>query len=245
MPRRSRLAEPGRRRSASASRRTPERLADSPGGTAPAVPRPRSAGPGDGHLRHRRLRPLDAHGRHHLLRRPPELPQRTPERRPAPGLRQRLADPELAAVLGTQAGQLIGSVDTLPGSLSVLHTGGQWYATSISVGQSAIPAAARSWCSTGTPASQFFSLGDTPQFVIGVPLPAVHAAYFEVFSLDELASTLRDPGLRPGRRRPGHHLGRCGARPVGQWPGPATAGRGHRGRRGHRRRAARHPGRGR
>ena len=27
--------------------------------------------------------------------------------------------------------------------------------------------------------------------VIGVPLPAVHAAYFEVFSLDELAGTLR------------------------------------------------------
>ena len=44
---------------------------------------------------------------------------------------------------------------------------------------------------SGTPATQLFSLGRDPQLVIGVPLPAVHAAYFEVFSLDELAGTLR------------------------------------------------------
>ena len=59
------------------------------------------------------------------------------------------------------------------------------------MGQSAIPADLRTLVLHGTPASQYFSLGDTPQIVIGVPLPAEHAAYFEVFSLDELASTLR------------------------------------------------------
>jgi len=93
--------------------------------------------------------------------------------------------------LGTEVDQLIGSADTLPGSLSVLHTGGKWYATSISVGQSTIPAELRTMVLSGRPASQFFSIGNTPQIVIGVPLPAEHAAYFEVFSLDELASTLR------------------------------------------------------
>jgi two-component system, OmpR family, sensor histidine kinase MtrB len=87
--------------------------------------------------------------------------------------------------------QLIGSIDTQTGSLSVLHSGGTWHATSIEVGQSAIPAELRTLVLRGTPASQFFSLGDTPQIVIGIPLPAEHAAYFEVFSLDELASTLR------------------------------------------------------
>jgi len=92
---------------------------------------------------------------------------------------------------GTHVDQLIPSVDTLPGSRSVLHAGGEWYATSISVGQSAIPFPERTLVLTGTPASQLFSLGGTPQLVIGVPLPAVHAAYFEVFSLDELAGTLR------------------------------------------------------
>lgn len=92
---------------------------------------------------------------------------------------------------GTQADQLISSVDTLPGSLSVLHTRGTWYETSIPVGQNAIPAGLRTLVLRGTPASQFFSLGGVPQIVVGVPLPSEQAAYFEVFSLDELASTLR------------------------------------------------------
>jgi two-component system, OmpR family, sensor histidine kinase MtrB len=91
----------------------------------------------------------------------------------------------------TQVDQLIGSVDTLPGSLSVLHYGDKWYETSIPVGQSALPTDLRRMVLDGTPASQFFALGTTPQFVVGVPLPAEDAAYFEVFSLDELASTLR------------------------------------------------------
>jgi two-component system, OmpR family, sensor histidine kinase MtrB len=87
--------------------------------------------------------------------------------------------------------QLIEEADTVPGSRSVLHTGGQWYATSISVGQGAIPRAERTLVLSGTPASQLFSIGGTPQFVIGVPLPEARATYFEVFSLDELAGTLR------------------------------------------------------
>ncbi len=91
----------------------------------------------------------------------------------------------------TQVNQLIESVDTLPGSRSVLLTGGQWYATSISVGQSAIPAGEQTLVLSGRPGYQLFNLAGTPEAVIGVPLPAVHAAYFEVFSLGELAGTLR------------------------------------------------------
>ncbi len=87
--------------------------------------------------------------------------------------------------------QLIEEADTVPGSRSVLHTGGQWYATSISVGQGAIPIEERTLVLSGTPASQRFSIAGTPELVIGVPLPAVHATYFEVFSLDELAGALR------------------------------------------------------
>ncbi|MGA8724523.1 MAG: HAMP domain-containing sensor histidine kinase [Acidimicrobiales bacterium] len=93
---------------------------------------------------------------------------------------------------GTEVSELIGSVDTLPGSLSVLYTGGQWYATSIPVGQNAIPQAERSRVLSGTPASEFFVLANTPELVIGVPLPAARSSYFEVFSLAELAGTLRD-----------------------------------------------------
>ena len=92
---------------------------------------------------------------------------------------------------GVEVNQLLESVDTLPGSRSVLLYQGQWYATSVSVGQSTIPAVERHLVLAGTPASQLFSAGGSPQVVVGVPLPAVHASYFEVFSLDELAGTLR------------------------------------------------------
>ncbi|HEV3280097.1 MAG TPA: HAMP domain-containing sensor histidine kinase [Acidimicrobiales bacterium] len=91
----------------------------------------------------------------------------------------------------TQIIALLEEADTVPGSRSVLHTNGQWYATSISVGQGAIPQKERTLVLSGTPASQLFSNGGTPQFVIGVPLPTVHATYFEVFSFEELAGTLR------------------------------------------------------
>jgi two-component system sensor histidine kinase MtrB len=122
---------------------------------------------------------------------------------------------------GADADQLIGSAGPLPGSLSVLHSGGHWYATSISVGQSALPESLQALVLKGTPASQIISVGAAPQLAIGVPLPAVHAAYFEFFSLDELEGTLRTLAFTRG-----------GTGTVGQREGPAAAGRGDRGGRG-------------
>ncbi len=90
---------------------------------------------------------------------------------------------------GTQVNQLVNLIDTLPGS--VVNWKGQWYATSISVGQSAIPAQEQALVLAGTPATQRFSLDGSVQVVVGVPLPAVHSAYFDVVSLSELAGTLR------------------------------------------------------
>jgi signal transduction histidine kinase len=87
--------------------------------------------------------------------------------------------------------QLLGSLDTLPGSLSVLERHGQWYETSISVGENAIPAALRAEVLQGNPALQHFTLNNAPQLVVGVPVPSVDAAYFEVFPLTELSRTLR------------------------------------------------------
>ena len=72
----------------------------------------------------------------------------------------------------------------------MLRSTGQWYATSISVGKTPSPTGADAGAvrDTGHPA---LLLSGTPQLVVGVPLPAVHAAYYEVFSLDELEGTLR------------------------------------------------------
>jgi two-component system sensor histidine kinase MtrB len=138
---------------------------------------------------------------------------------------------------GTDVEQLLELADTLPGSRSVLRTGGQWYATSISVGQSAIPAEERSLVLGGTPASQLISIAGTPEIVIGVPLPSVHAAYFEVFSLDELAGTLRTlafalaaaalvttlAGAAVGRWASGRALRPLAASPTPPWPSPGAS----------------------
>jgi len=87
--------------------------------------------------------------------------------------------------------QLLASLDTLSGSSSVLELKGQWYATSISIGETALPVALRSLVLSGTPATQHFVLGNTPQMAVGLPLPSVSASYFEVFSLDDESRTLR------------------------------------------------------
>ncbi|HTZ08207.1 MAG TPA: HAMP domain-containing sensor histidine kinase [Acidimicrobiales bacterium] len=87
--------------------------------------------------------------------------------------------------------QLLSSLDTVAGSTSVLELRGAWYATSLSVGESAIPDALRTMVLSGRPATQRVVLGGTPEFVVGLPLPSVDASYFEVFSLDELSRTLQ------------------------------------------------------
>jgi two-component system sensor histidine kinase MtrB len=101
---------------------------------------------------------------------------------------------------GTPPAPALASVDALSGSRSVLYRADtqQWFNTSLSVSQSAIPEAMRQLVISGTPASQIFDLGGTPEIVVGVPLNAVQASYFEVFSLDELSRTLRVLALALG-----------------------------------------------
>ena len=102
-----------------------------------------------------------------------------------------LARSSLLRSNSTDIPQLLGTLDTLPGALSVLEQHGSWYATSFSVGENAIPSSLRRIVLRGTPATQHFVLAGSAQMVVGIPLPAVNAAYFEVFSLAELARTLQ------------------------------------------------------
>jgi signal transduction histidine kinase len=86
---------------------------------------------------------------------------------------------------------LLASLDTVPGSRSVLYDRGRWFATSLTVGRDALPAHLRSQVIGGTPASQRFSLAGSLEMGVGIPIPVVGGAYFEVFSLQELDHTLR------------------------------------------------------
>src|SRR5437764_4795942 len=66
---------------------------------------------------------------------------------------------------------LLASLDTAPGSRSVLYDRGRWFATSLTVGRDALPAHLRGQVTGGTPASQRFNLAGSLQMGVGIPIP--------------------------------------------------------------------------
>lgn len=76
-------------------------------------------------------------------------------------------------------------------SASLLRFRGEWFSTSVAVGAASIPSDLVSEVSDGHAAHQRYS-ADRGQLVlvVGVPVAAAEAAYFEVFPLDELERTL-------------------------------------------------------
>jgi signal transduction histidine kinase len=93
----------------------------------------------------------------------------------------------------TKYAQLLASLDAGSGSHSVLYHLGTPYTGSLSLSASSLPSHLRLEVLSGTTATQTLRAGaqGQPEIVMGVPIPAVHAAYFEVFSLSDLDHTLR------------------------------------------------------
>jgi len=83
------------------------------------------------------------------------------------------------------------SLDTGPGSASLLDNKGQWFSTSLAVSRSSLPAPLRSTVAQGHVATQASQPGSTASLAVGVPLPSVHAAYYLVYDLTDLQHTLR------------------------------------------------------
>jgi two-component system, OmpR family, sensor histidine kinase MtrB len=110
------------------------------------------------------------------------------------------------SVLGHLAGgstkyaTLLAQLDSASNSHSVLVHNLKAYTASVSISESAIPAQLRAQVFRGNAATQTYISGakgadGQPEIVVGVPIPSVHAAYFEVFSLSDLGHTLRVLGL--------------------------------------------------
>ena len=92
----------------------------------------------------------------------------------------------------TKYAQLLASLDAGSGSHSVLYHLGKSYSGSLSLSASAIPLALRTEVLSGTVATQTYRTGaNVTEIAVGIPVPSVHAAYFEVFSLSDLDHTLR------------------------------------------------------
>ncbi len=91
----------------------------------------------------------------------------------------------------TDIPRLLASVELPARSTPILRRGQTWFAASSTVGRDSLPIALRETVDAGGAARQLVRLGGVPQFVVGIPLPAVDGAYFEVFQLVELDRTLR------------------------------------------------------
>ena len=95
------------------------------------------------------------------------------------------------------AGANVGSsLDTLEtaGGTPVLFREGLWFAP-LGVGEADLPPELRQAVVEGRPARMRFSIEDQTQLAVGIPLPAVNSAYFEVTSFRELESTLNSLGI--------------------------------------------------
>ena len=89
----------------------------------------------------------------------------------------------------------VNSLQTERASRPVVNFEGEWYAQSIGFGQDALPPALRQQVLDGTPARMRYEFAGEPQLAVGVPMPAVNAAYFEIVSLAELEDTLASLGV--------------------------------------------------
>ena len=112
------------------------------------------------------------------------------------GLRQTYANARLVRTAlasgNADIAELLASVQSPDRSSPVLLYGGGWYKASQGLGVDALPRALLTTVGAGTPARQRIrSLTGQPQLIVGIPLPAVDGAYFEVYQLVELDRTLR------------------------------------------------------
>ena len=74
---------------------------------------------------------------------------------------------------------------------TIIYTDGRWYSSSLLVSRDALPALVREAALSGTVVRTWSRIGGAPQIVVGIPLPAAHSAYFQVYEESSLQHTLR------------------------------------------------------
>ena len=91
--------------------------------------------------------------------------------------------------------ELLASLDTPAGSQPVLRHRDRWFGSSLAPGDQVVPAELRQDVLGGTAARQRVRVDGSLYLVVGLPLPRVDAAYFELFPLTELDDTARTLSL--------------------------------------------------
>ena len=96
---------------------------------------------------------------------------------------------------GVEVRDVLDSLGTTGGGTPLLLRDGRWFAPQVGVSQEDLPEGLRDVVNSGDPARMRFSLDGDTQLGVGVPLPAVQSAYFEVTSFEDLERTLRSLGI--------------------------------------------------
>lgn len=104
-------------------------------------------------------------------------------------VRNRVAQPDV----DTQV--LLSSLSTPLGARPILYYDDHFSPLTPEYGQDALPQAVLDDVLAGQPVRMRYELRGEMQLVVGVPIPSVDAAYFEIISLDDLESTLEALGV--------------------------------------------------
>lgn len=91
--------------------------------------------------------------------------------------------------------QILSSLSTPFGSRPVLYRDQAYTSVTPAFGQDALPEELRAAVLAGQPARMRYEYRGEKQMAVGVPLPAIDAAYFEIVSLQDLESTLEALGV--------------------------------------------------
>lgn len=90
---------------------------------------------------------------------------------------------------------VLDGLESPTGASPVLLRNGQWFAVTSERGKQQLPQSLRDIVIAGHPARMRFSLDKHAQLGIGVPLPGVKAAYFEIASLEDTEKALGSIGI--------------------------------------------------
>lgn len=92
---------------------------------------------------------------------------------------------------GRRVSDVLGAATPPSQSTVLVGRRDRWYSSSLDIGQSALPAALRSQVARGSATVQWASVAGVPSVLVGIPLPAADAEFYEVTAADELRRTLR------------------------------------------------------
>jgi signal transduction histidine kinase len=117
------------------------------------------------------------------------------EQRERTAMRQAYADAALfrdgLLTSGTQVSDVLGSISPPAGAAIYVHRAGLWYSSSLDHPGDELTASVRPAVESGSVATAWTNQTNPHAIVVGIPLPAVDADYYEVSVAEELASTLR------------------------------------------------------